>query len=163
MIGFMASGKSLISRSLAKKMNRNVVSTDQLIEQREGCSIKEIFAQQGEAYFRRVEADVVAELAQREGIIIDCGGGVILNPDNVAHLKHNGVLVHLNIDPHIVADRVKASDKRPLLNVDDVLETVVRMMDERAPYYAQADISVDVSGLEPDEAADQIQERMQNV
>ena len=85
--GFMGAGKSLISRHLADMLGREVVSTDDLIEEREERTINDIFERSGEAYFRELEAAVVRDIAQKENLIIDCGGGIVLNPENIERFK----------------------------------------------------------------------------
>ncbi len=96
LVGFMGSGKSLTSNKLAGALGREVYSTDQLIEKREGRGITEIFRDSGESYFRKVEKEVVKDASKENGIILDCGGGVVLDPENITHLKKNGLIFYLS-------------------------------------------------------------------
>ena len=143
LLGFMACGKTFTSRELSKRLGRERVSTDELIEQREGRSIPDIFAQSGEPYFRRVEREVVMEIAARHGLIIDCGGGVAVNEENLNALKKNGVSFYLYASPEAVYRRTKGKTDRPLLNVSDPLSKIQELLAKRDPHYRKADFLVD--------------------
>lgn len=143
-VGFMASGKSSVSRELSLALNKELISTDALIVEKEGRSIKEIFENSGEEYFRKVECDVVKEVSEKENVIIDCGGGVVLNDANVENLKKNGTLIHLSITPELVYARTKGKDDRPLLNVEDPIVKIKELLDYRMPYYEKSDLTVKV-------------------
>jgi len=143
LIGFMASGKTLSSRELARRMNRQRVSTDELIEEREGMAIKKIFAEKGEAYFRKLEADVVREIASQKNLVIDCGGGIAANEDNLKALQASGISFYLYATPEAVLRRTKGKTDRPLLNVEDPLGTIKKLLAQRDPHYRQADFVVD--------------------
>ncbi|MEI8012153.1 MAG: shikimate kinase, partial [Candidatus Omnitrophota bacterium] len=99
LVGFMACGKTFTSRELASRLGRDRVSTDELIEVREGRVIKDIFAQSGEPYFRRVEHEVVQDCSGRQGLVIDCGGGVAANEGNFNALKATGISFYLYASP----------------------------------------------------------------
>lgn len=146
--GFMGSGKTMVSKELSIIYRKPVFSTDDLIEQKEGRSIKAIFEEKGEVYFRTVEAQVVADLSKKQGSIIDCGGGVVLNPKNMEYLRANGIVIYLRSSPESVLKQIKNNDKkRPLLNVDNPLQAIEEMMKARAAKYEQADHTVDVADL----------------
>ncbi len=142
LIGFMGSGKSMVARRLAKILKRDVVSLDELIEAKEGRPIKRIFEESGEAYFRDREKEVVTEVAGKESLVIDCGGGVVLNPQNLAKLKANGILILLSATTETIYKRVKDKASRPLLNVKDPKTRINELLKERNPLYAQADYTV---------------------
>lgn len=99
LIGMMGCGKTTVGTLLARTLGRELVDTDALIEAREGCSISELFARKGEAYFRDLERDVSEELGGREGLIIACGGGLPLREDCISPLKRSGKVVWLCRDP----------------------------------------------------------------
>ena len=143
LVGFMACGKTFVSRELARRLNCERVSTDELIEQREGRSIPDIFAQSGEPYFRQVEREIVALLAARENLIIDCGGGVAANEVNLNALKQKGVSFYLQASPEAIYRRTKGKTDRPLLNVPDPLSKIQELLAKRDPHYRKADFVVD--------------------
>ncbi|MGE0267721.1 MAG: shikimate kinase [Candidatus Omnitrophota bacterium] len=148
LIGFMGSGKTLVSNELSSIYQKAVYSSDDLIEQKEGMSIKAIFEEKGEEYFRKIESQIVGDLSKKEGIIIDCGGGVVLNPVNMKLLKRNGIVIYLKSSPDSVLKQIRNNDKkRPLLNVENPLQVIEKMMKERAPKYEQADYTVEVANL----------------
>lgn len=147
-IGFMGSGKTLVSKEISKIYQKDLFSTDDIIETKEAMSIQSIFESKGEKYFRTIETKVVADLSKKKDVIIDCGGGVILNPENVKNLRKNGILIYLKSTPDSVLKQIKKHDnKRPLLNVENPLAVIEKMMKDRAPKYEQADFSVEVANL----------------
>ena len=107
LIGFMGSGKSMIADALSGRLKRESVSTDRLIEHREGQSIAGIFEKKGEAYFRALEHTVIKEISNRRDIIIDCGGGVVLTQENLKLLKTHGIVFHLQASPEVIFERIK--------------------------------------------------------
>ncbi len=145
LIGFMGTGKSVVAKQLEAMTSRRLVSTDELIEQKEGKPISEIFEDLGEDYFRRIEKGVVQEISQRESLIIDCGGGTVLDKENVANLKKNGIIFCLTALPDVIYQRVKDKTHRPLLNVEDPKAKIKELLAVREPYYAQADYTIDTS------------------
>ncbi|HBO97749.1 MAG TPA: shikimate kinase [Candidatus Omnitrophica bacterium] len=157
LIGFMGSGKSLTARRLAQLLKRKSVSIDELIEAREGRPIKQIFAESGESYFRDKEQEVVREVAGEDGLVIDCGGGVVLNPHNITRLKANGIIIHLNVSAQWAYERVKNKGTRPLLNVEPPKERIRELLKERQPLYAQAaDMTLETDGKTVEEVAKEI-------
>jgi len=143
LIGFMASGKTLSSKELARRLKRKRVSTDELIAEREKKSIAEIFAQSGEPYFRKLEREVVHEIAAQKNLVIDCGGGVVTDPENLQALKANGIVFFLEAAPEAVYRRIKGQKNRPLLNVADPLDKIKTLLAERDPHYRMAHHVVD--------------------
>ena len=142
LIGFMGSGKSMVAKRLAKILKRDMVSLDGLVEAKEGRSVKQIFEESGEAYFRNREKEAVREAAGKEFLVIDCGGGVVLDPQNIVKLKANGILIYLSATPETIRERVKNKKGRPLLNVKDPQKRIDELLKERTPLYAQADYTV---------------------
>jgi shikimate kinase len=143
LVGFMASGKTLSSKELAERLGRERVSTDELIEQKEARSVREIFSKSGEPYFRQLEKDAVRELSARRNLVIDCGGGVFANADNINALKASGICFYLYASPESVYRRTKGKTDRPLLNVEDPLEKIRKLLAERDPHYRMAHHVVD--------------------
>ena len=143
LIGFMGSGKSMVSNRLAEILHRDVVSIDKFIEQKEKRPIAMIFKDSGEAYFREREREVVQEVAARQSVIIDCGGGVVLNPENITDLKRHGVLFFLSASAETIYQNIKGQEHRPLLSVPDPKAKIRELLKERKPFYGQADHTVE--------------------
>ena len=143
LIGFMGSGKSKIGRRLAEQLKIDLVSTDEMIEKKAGQSITAIFQTKGEAYFRDLESTMVKEVAARQGIIIDCGGGVVLRPINLQELKRQGIVFYLSAAPETIYERIKHEKHRPLLNGPDPLGCIKELYNQRIPLYNQADHIID--------------------
>lgn len=157
LIGFMGVGKSMVSAQLGQRLHIPVVSTDELIEQREGRSIAEIFRNAGEPYFRRVEKEVVMAALQQEPVIIDCGGGVVLNPDNMECLKQNATVIYLSASPEFLHKNLTGHQgKRPLLDVPDPLTKIKELLQQREAYYQQADIVLDTNGKSIDQICEDV-------
>ncbi|HXX38850.1 MAG TPA: 3-dehydroquinate synthase [bacterium] len=144
LIGFMGTGKTVVGRALASRLRWPFVDTDALVEQRAGRSIPRIFAEDGEATFRRLEADVVAAVGESQGMVIATGGGVVLNRDNMARLRRNGVIVALRAGVHAILARLDGDGDRPLLGADPE-GSIRRLLTERGPLYEDADLVVDTS------------------
>ena len=145
LIGFMGSGKSMIARELAKRLKVDVLATDDLIEAKEGESINAIFRSKGETYFRNAESKIIKEISQRRGIIIDCGGGVVLRKENLQELKTNGIVFYLQATPEVIYQRIKNEGHRPLLKVPDPLGFITKLHNQRLPLYNQADHVIDAN------------------
>ena len=149
LIGFMGSGKSAAGELLALKLGRKFIETDALIEERAGKTITGIFRQEGEAFFRRLEHEVIKDVSGEENAIIACGGGVVLNNANIELLKHSSVVVYLATAPSIILRRLATGgNRRPLLDVPDRAARVRLMLEERRPLYEQAaDIKINTTNL----------------
>ena len=145
--GFMATGKSQIGLCLSQRTGYKLIDTDKLIEKKENMSVNEIFANYGESYFRQVEADIIKEVSKLENTIISTGGGVVLNKENIANLRKNGVIVNLSCDFKVIAIT------RPLMQNRSVDETRV-LFNARKPFYDDCDYKITISNdLSPDEHA----------
>ncbi len=146
LIGFMGVGKSLAAKHLAAKLKWPVVSTDEMIVAKEGKSIAKIFQDSGESYFRQVEAHIVKAIADKDNVIIDCGGGVALNPQNLELLKKNGIVFYLSACPEEIYKNVKDQTNRPLLNTPDPKNKIKELLQARRPFYEKADYVIDADG-----------------
>ncbi|MFT5388262.1 MAG: shikimate kinase [Candidatus Omnitrophota bacterium] len=162
-IGFMGSGKTLVSRELEKSLPYKRISTDDLIEEREGITIAEIFEQKGEAYFRSLEKIVIDEISQQCGLIVDCGGGVVLNPKNIEKLRKTGIVINLAVTAEQVLKNTKGSTHRPLLQDDDPLKKIRTLLDERRPLYKNADYSIISDGRPIPELIQDVLKVIENV
>ena len=151
--GFMATGKSSVGKKLAEILDREFVDLDAAIEAEEGVSIPQIFAERGEPAFRELESRMVERMISRTGLVLSTGGGTIVNPRNLANLKSCGVVVALTADIPTILRRAGSGEDRPLLQTEDREERVRALLQERAPFYAQADITLDTTSLTIEEAA----------
>ena len=151
LIGFMGVGKTLTAKHLSQKLKRPVISTDELIVAKEGKSIAKIFAEKGEDYFRSVEADIVKSIADKTDVIIDCGGGVALNPRNLELLKKNGIVFYLSGSVEEIYKNVKNQKHRPLLNTPDPKKKIKELLDQRRPFYEKADHVIEADGKTGDQ------------
>lgn len=153
LIGYMGTGKTIIGQLLAEKLNLNLIETDWLIEQKAGIPIPEIFAKEGETGFREREIATIKEISGEHGSVIACGGGLVLNRINIDRLKENAVIVYLQASAKTIQNRVSGeAGQRPLLEVEDQLATIRTMLKFRRPFYERAaDITVNTTGMNPDE------------
>ncbi len=159
--GFMGTGKTSVGRELSRKLSYQFIDTDVLIEEREGTPISIIFKKKGEDYFRKLEQAVVEEVSLMSDVIIATGGGVIKNRKNVENLGRRGILVWLKADPEIILKRVMTEGgKRPLLEVEEPLEEINKLLAARKPLYEQADAAVDTNYITAEEAAQEIVEML---
>ena len=167
--GFMATGKSSVGPLVARRLGWEFVDVDSVIVAQAGKPIAQIFADDGEAHFRRLEREVVAHLTgdrrrcpQCHGPhpeVISTGGGVLGDESNCAALKRVGVIVCFTSRPEVVAARVERSKtRRPKLTEGgkSTLARIKELMDERAQAYARADVQIDTSDLTVDQLADQV-------
>jgi shikimate kinase len=147
LVGFMGTGKSTVGRELARKKKRHFVDLDELIELKEKRSIPDIFSQSGEPYFRRVERQVLKEVSREDAFVVACGGGIVMNEDNIRTMKESGTVICLTASVDAILGRPAGSAQRPLLNVPNPRERIESLLKLRAPYYARADKIIDTSGI----------------
>lgn len=155
LIGFMGTGKTVTGRILAERTGMELVDMDSLIEARQKKTIPEIFAQDGEPAFRRMEREMVQELAMRNGLIISTGGGIVLNPDNLADFEKTGLVVCLTASPETIFLRLEKDTTRPLLS-GDKKEQIETLLKRRQPLYGAIALQIDGDRLGPEECADAI-------
>ncbi|MDK2791249.1 MAG: shikimate kinase [Deferribacteres bacterium] len=158
LVGFMGTGKSTVGRALAKRLDRVFKDLDDLIEEKENKKIAEIFEEKGEEYFRKIESEVINEISRKEKFVIATGGGAVVNEENYKRLKESGVLISLVASPEEIYERTKNSKNRPLLNVQNPIEEIKRLMFERAYYYIKSDHIIDTTGLSVEDVVDEIME-----
>jgi len=154
--GFMATGKTEIGMSLAKKLNMNYIDTDCIIEEKENMPVREIFSSKGEKYFRDLECSVAVSSAGLDNCVISTGGGMVLRKENMDNLRKNAKIVNLYADVDKILERVTGKSDRPLLNVSNKREEIVKLFESRKSCYENCDISVDTTNTVPCEAADKI-------
>ncbi|MDP3041293.1 MAG: shikimate kinase [Candidatus Omnitrophota bacterium] len=156
LVGFMGTGKTSVGRQLAVQKKWNFIDLDELIELKQQRRIVDIFAQDGEAYFRKIEKKFLKEVSTQKKFVVACGGGVVLDPDNIKLMKKTGILICLCATCEAILKRVSVSTHRPILNVAKPRERVELLLKMRAPYYAQADCTVDTSKLTIKQVAQKI-------
>lgn len=156
LIGFMGAGKSSVGRLVAEQLGFTFLDTDELIEARVGKTITAIFEQEGEAAFRELERKVAVELEARTQTVISTGGGLPVNPDNLASLKRHAMLVYLWASPEKIWERVRDQTHRPLLKDANPLEKIRALVAAREPFYRQADVLLNTELRSPREVAMQV-------
>ncbi|MDA7517967.1 shikimate kinase [Akkermansiaceae bacterium] len=138
LIGFMGTGKSTIGRELSKMLSYPLVDTDQAIVKKAGKPIPRIFADEGEEAFRKMETEILEELAEKGGNIIATGGGIIGSERNREILRKLGYVVWLAASPKEILERTSRNSNRPLLNGVDPEGSIMRLLEERTPLYMEA-------------------------
>jgi shikimate kinase len=156
LVGMMGAGKSSIGRRLAARLGIPFVDADSEIEKAAGMTIPEIFASHGEPYFRAGEARVIARLLEGGPQVLATGGGAFMNPETRAAIRAKGISVWLRATLEILSRRIKRRGDRPLLKTSDPAETLRRLMDERYPVYAEADLTVESREVPHDTIVDEI-------
>jgi len=164
LIGFMGAGKTSVGRALAVRLNKEFIRTDDLIVESARKSIPEIFEQDGEPRFRELEIEVVKKISDKKDVVIDCGGGVVLNELNIDNLKKNSRIILLAAPPQVILERTsKDGGERPLLNTRDRLERIRQLLFSRECLYKRsADFEIDTSNLSVDQVVDKILELLKN-
>jgi len=136
LIGMMGSGKSSVGKLLANKLQFSIIDIDREIEKNEKLSIKEIFEEKGENYFREIESKYL--LRKRKLAVVSCGGGIILNKKNREFLKTSGYTIYLKSSIPILEKRLLNKNSRPLLNNDNLKETLINIYSKRKTLYTSA-------------------------
>lgn len=163
LIGFMGCGKSTVGFKLSYRLRIPMEDTDKLIERKQNKTISEIFAQEGELFFRNLETELLEELKDNSYTrIISVGGGTPVRPENRPMLKACGRVIYLRVSPEVVYERVKKDTGRPLLQCENPLEKIRQLMSERSQAYEEcADIIIETDELTLDEVVEQIVERLE--
>lgn len=154
MTGFMGTGKTETGKIVAKKLNMSFFDTDALIEQETDLSINDIFKRYGETCFRQIETEVVKKISKKESVVIACGGGVGLNPENIKVLRQKGIIINLYASAEVVYERLKNNADRPLLKCENSLMEIKKLLDVRKGIYADCDFIFNTNGLSANEVAD---------
>lgn len=152
LIGMPSSGKTTVGNALAQKMSRRIIDSDREIVNRAGCQISDIFAKNGEKYFRQLESETIAEISKEQGVIISTGGGVVLNPDNIDRLKANGLIFFLNRPLKLL---IGTAD-RPLATNAEALKRLYEQRYDK--YVGSADIIISAENGIPDVAENILKE-----
>jgi shikimate kinase len=158
LIGYRGTGKSTVGKILAERLGRELVSTDAEVIRRARLSVPDIVQRFGWDHFRDLESEVCRDLAGKDGLIIDSGGGAILRQQNVDCLKKNGVLVWLTATVRTIAERIGGDSQRPsLTGTKSFTEEVEEVLRERQPKYkAAANHMIETDGRSVTEVAEAI-------
>ena len=154
--GFSGTGKSTVARLVAGMLGFEAVDEDQVIVQRDGRSIAQVFDEDGEAAFRSLEASLFAEFAGRERIVVASGGGAMLLESTRRSIVEAGLMICLEATPETIAGRLGTSGDRPLLAAEEPLTRIRRLKDQRAALYALCDFRVATDALSPQEVASEV-------
>jgi shikimate kinase len=163
LIGFMGAGKSTVGRILGEALGMEFLDTDQLVVERAGLPIPEIFSRFGEKYFRELEREVIDEIAGKRGLVVALGGGAPMDDENWRRLRGSGVTVYLRESPEVLAERLADDDTRPLLvghSGEARKERIRSLLASREPRYLEADVVVECRGRRPEDIAAEIIRRL---
>ena len=136
-VGLMGAGKTTVGRAVARRLERPFFDSDHEIEARTGARIPVIFEMEGEAGFRDRESQVIADLTQRENIVLATGGGAVLRPENRDCLKSSGIVIYLRANPHDLWLRTRKDKNRPLLQTEDPKARLEALYEVRDPLYRE--------------------------
>jgi shikimate kinase len=145
LVGLMGAGKTTIGRRLAQALGLPFVDADDAIVSAAGRSIEEIFAERGECEFRRGERQVIARLLAGPVHVLATGGGAFIDPQTRALMKEQAITIWLRAPLDVLMKRVMKRDHRPLLKEDDPHAVMQRLIEERYPLYAEAELAVDTA------------------
>ena len=158
LIGFMGAGKTSIGKRVARLLQLELIDTDEWIEQQQNRSINDIFAAEGEPYFRDLETAALKELLQREGkAVISVGGGLPMREENRKLLHTLGTVIYLEADPETLYQRLQGSKNRPKLQGGDLREKIRNLMEQREETYLEtAVLRFQTAGKTPDQCAQEL-------
>ena len=158
--GFMGTGKSTVGQLVAAQLNRQFVDMDTIIEQREGGAISQMFATDGEPYFRQLEAALCRELAAQSELVIATGGGALVDETNLGVMEQGGLVICLDCEPDTLWERIGHSEDRPMLAERDNgrFDRLAALLEARTPAYMQIKQHIDVTHLFPQEVAERVYE-----
>lgn len=158
LVGFMGTGKTAVAHKLADRLSQKVIDLDDLIEEKAGKKIVDIFSDDGEAAFRIQEHEALKYASKLSDCVVSCGGGIVLNPQNIEIMEEYGYAVCLDAAPEVIYQRTKNFTHRPLLNVENPLEKITELLELRRPCYDAVSFHVDTSELSIEEVVESILE-----
>lgn len=152
LIGFMGTGKTSVGRRVARSLEFDFVDTDEQIVKAEQREISDIFEEDGEAAFRKIETRVLSECCQQSKQVISTGGGIVVCPENHAILKSGGHVIWLRSSAETIYDRVKRSNDRPLLDTENPQKTIRDLLKTREQWYQECkDLTITTDDLSLEE------------
>ena len=157
--GFMGSGKTTIGKEVARHLGFEYLDIDEIIEHLTGKTIAEIFQHDGEQFFRLLEKQVLTDCIRKNNIVVSLGGGTLIDPYNAAAVKQCGILIHLSAEPEELWERIKTTNKRPLLQKPDgtlvpeqeAVGHITELLIVRQKGYNLADTVIPTDNIEQDE------------
>ena len=156
LIGMMGVGKTTVGKLIAEEIGYRFIDTDEVIVKAAGKSINEIFAENGEAEFRQLESDVLAQVCAYTKLIVATGGGIVMQQQNWSYL-HHGLIIWLDAPVEIILQRLAEDHTRPLLQDADMENKLRSLIEQRQPMYSQADLHITINATEtPAEIATRI-------
>ncbi len=163
LVGMMGAGKTAVGQALARALEVPFLDSDEEIRRAANMDIAEIFARDGEAFFRDREAEIIARLLQSERCVLSTGGGAFLAERNRAAIREAGVAVWLDAPLDLLWERVRHKDTRPLLRTPDPYATLAEIYAARVPVYALAELSVEARAhFSIEQMADQVIEALKS-
>ncbi len=163
LIGMMGTGKTTVGRLLAQELSYGFLDIDEVIVKVTGRTINQLFAEEGEAAFRQMESDVLAQVCAYTKLSVSTGGGIILRRENWSYL-HHGLIVWLDAPVELLYIRLAEDTTRPLLQDADPILKLRSLLEQRQPLYAQADLRITISeGETPEQIARRVREEIPSV
>ncbi len=157
LIGYRGTGKSVVGKLVSDSLGMECISMDKTIVEKAGMSIPEIVEKHGWTFFRDMESDVACELAGRDNILIDTGGGVIERPENIDVLQKRSLVFWLKASTDVIVSRIQTDTQRPSLTDKSFTEEVAEVLEQRTPKYMRAaQHEIDTDRLSPRQVADRI-------
>ncbi len=161
LIGFRGTGKTTIGKMLAQRLGKEFVDADEYLEQKEGKTVKDIFAEGGEKLFREIETQIIAELCLSDNRVVATGGGAILREENVRALKKSGIIILLEADTDTIYKRIHRNttteQRRPSLTNRNAYEEIEYLLEYRGPLYDRtADFVINTTSMSATDAANKI-------
>lgn len=159
LLGMMLAGKSTIGKLLADKLSYDFIDTDNLIETKIGMKITDYFNIFGETSFRQLEKEVLHSLNLASDTVIATGGGIVLDPKNVAYMKRKGIIIYLEVDESTILKRINTKELafRPLLKNDNTIYTIRNLLNSRRPLYENcSDIKINCINKDINEIVNEI-------
>lgn len=156
MVGLMGAGKTSIGKRLAQRLGVPFIDADHEIESAAGCTIEEIFERYGEVAFRDGERKIIQRLLERPPHVLATGGGAFMDSETRARIKAAGVSVWLKADLDVLVRRVSRRNNRPLLKRGEPREVLAKLMEQRYPVYAEADICIDSLDAPPETTVERV-------
>ena len=162
LVGMMGAGKTTVGELLATKLNRELKDIDRVIEQEQKKSIIEIFTDDGEEVFRKLESETIEKFSNMSDLIISTGGGALEKANNLSNLQKNGIIIYLKADMEELFKRVKNETQRPLLKEQDPLEVIKKLIKKREKFYLMADITIITDNKSPEKITEEIIKAIKN-